>query len=146
MMREEAFELIRKQFLEVPETEIDEKIRDIVFFFKTSSVNDIVVPRWSCQSHDVEVHKTYNIIFFYKNELGKKVIEDMFKDVHLEYIKKYGVSYTASVHMEIMYLLSAPDYRTPFEHLQISFGCDGFDISIQHAHDVWLKVLLEKYQ
>lgn len=145
-MREEVFKEIQQQFLNVPFTVIDEKIRDIVFFFKNSSVNEVVVPRWSCQSHDSENFKTYDIIFFHKNEKGKQLIENMFRDIHSEYIEQYGISYTASVNLTTMYLLCPPDWDVPYEHLQISFSCDGHEIAINRSHDIWLKVLEEKYK
>lgn len=145
-MREEIFELMYKRFMEVPVTAIDEKIREVVFFFQFSSVKDFVVPRWSCQSHDNTDYKTYDIIFFHKNEEGKKIIEQMFRDIHAEYISQYGINYTASVSLQHAYLVTEPNWDNPMEHLQIAFGCDGFDVTIERSRKIWMKVLEEKYK
>lgn len=145
-MRKDVFKFMHQRFMEVPSTCIDEKIRDVVFFFKNSSISEFVVPRWSCQSHDNADFKTYDIIFYHKDQKGRNIIKKMFSDIHSEYISQYGVDYTASVNLKYVYLVCEPEWNTPYEHLQIAFPCNGNDEAIERSKSIWMKVLEEKYK
>lgn len=143
-VQQEFFDKVKKQFLKLDTNIVDPEIKEVLDLFKTSSVLDCIVPRWSCQGHGTHAGKSdYEIIFCTIGD-GFKVLYDLFNEIYIEYTTKgVGLNDTANPTMSFVRLLM--DKFDPQEHVVLGISTYGIPERVQHSKQSFINVI-KKYQ
>lgn len=140
----EFFNQVKEQFLNLDTNMVDPEIKEVLDLFKTSTLLNCIVPRWSCQGHStVANNDTYEIIFCTIDN-GFKVLYDLFNEIFVEYTSSgIGFGDTANPEMTFVRLLMN-DYDLQ-EHIKLSITNRGIPERVQHCKRSFMNVI-KKYQ
>lgn len=138
----ELFDDVKSQFLALNTSLVDDNMKDVLDFFKTSPCLENVVPRWSCEGHSEDAGENSFYIIFCTVDDGDEFLESVFDQITSRLAGLYGLGYLAQTRLSLVKLIHM-DYEGTHTHLKLESTNNGDDVLTEQIKRVWLEVLSE---
>lgn len=135
----ELFDDVKSQFIALNTTTVDDKMKDVLDFFKTSPCLENVVPRWSCEGHSSDAGENSFYIIFCTVDDGDEFLENVFDEISSRMAGLYGLGYLAQTQLTLVKLIHM-DHEGTHTHLKLESKNNGDEVLTEHIKRVWLEV------
>lgn len=136
------FKDVKKQFNELDTSTVDEQMKDMLDYFKTSPCLFDVVPRWSCAGHSDESGDDSFYIIFCTIGDGADFLLSVFDEISKRMMERFGTGYLACTRLTIVNLLHQ-NHPGTHNHLKLETMTQGDSVLTTAIKKVWFEVLDE---
>ena len=136
----ELFDDVKSQFKSLDTSLVDDNMKDVLDYFKTSPCLSNVVPRWSCEGHSEDAGDNTFYIIFCTVDDGDEFLLSVFDEICSRMAGLYGLGYLAQTRLSVVNLIHM-DHDGIHKHLKLESTNNGDIVLTNEIKRVWLEVL-----